>query len=129
MFGVGFTVADRIAHAGEREPDPALRRPAARCTSWRRPERSGSSCLPLPAVLEEAARSCSAARPTRDTVDALVAGGRLVREQDWIYRAATAELEAELAARVDRLITDGPSDRLAGPDRPTPDRGARSPAS
>jgi exodeoxyribonuclease V alpha subunit len=121
VFGVGFTIADRIAHAGEREPDPALRRQAAVMHVLAEAERSGSSCLPLPALLDEAGELLGGETDS-DAVDALVAGGRLVREQDWIYRAPTAELEAELAARVDRLITTAPSDRLAGPDRPTPDR-------
>ena len=42
----------------------------------------------MPASVDEAA------------IDALVADGDLIREGGWVYRAHTAELEAELAAQV-----------------------------
>ena len=37
----------------------------------------------------------------------------MVREEQWVYRRATAELEAELAARVDELLR-GDAQRAAG---------------
>ena len=47
--------------------------------------------------------------------------GHVVREEQWIYRRATAELEAELAARVDELLRGTPSARLGdGRGRPAP---------
>ena len=48
--------------------------------------------------------------------DRLVADGALVREERWIYRRPTAELEAELAAQVQALVTGPVSPRLREPD-------------
>jgi exodeoxyribonuclease V alpha subunit len=52
-----------------------------------------------------------------EPVEALVASGQVVREEDWIYRRATAELEAELASRVAELIAADRSERMAGRGR------------
>jgi exodeoxyribonuclease V alpha subunit len=49
-------------------------------------------------------------------VDELVARGDLVREEQWIYRRPTAELEAELAERVRGLIAGEPGGRLREPE-------------
>ena len=49
-------------------------------------------------------------------MDDLVGRREVVREREWIYRAATAELEAELAERIDRLVRGRSSDRLRAPD-------------
>ncbi|HWE09665.1 MAG TPA: AAA family ATPase, partial [Solirubrobacteraceae bacterium] len=48
----------------------------------------------------------------------LCVAGQVVREEDWIYRRATAELEAELASRVAELIAGEPSERMAPSRRP-----------
>jgi len=48
-------------------------------------------------------------------IDQLVEAGDLVREQQWIYRTETAELEAELAARVDELLAGPAGERLSDP--------------
>jgi exodeoxyribonuclease V alpha subunit len=50
-------------------------------------------------------------------VDELVEAGELVREEHWIYRRETAELEAELAERVAELLAPRPvNDRLRDRD-------------
>ncbi len=125
MFGVGFAIADRIAHASGAAANAGQRRRAAVVHVLSEAERSGSSCLPLPAVLAEAAELLSDELEP-ELLDELVADGQIVREQDWIYRRATAELEAELAGRVDQLLAAAPSDRLR-PSR-EPDRAGPAPA-
>jgi exodeoxyribonuclease V alpha subunit len=49
----------------------------------------------------------------------LIAGGDLVDEDGYVYRAATARLEAELARRIDELVIDSPSERVREPDQDT----------
>ena len=131
VFGVGFLIADRIAHAtGPGGPSRGTQRQrAAILHALSEAERSGSTCLPL-AELFPAARQLLGEDPAGDIVDELERRNDVVREHDWIYRAATAELEAELAERVARLIAADPSARLHAPDvsdldRPTDEqRGA-----
>ncbi|MFZ0089514.1 MAG: helix-hairpin-helix domain-containing protein, partial [Solirubrobacteraceae bacterium] len=119
VFGVGFTIADRIAHASGAAADGVQRARAAIVHVLSEAERSGSSCLPLPALLAQAGELLAAEVDT-ETVDGLVGAGHLVRDQEWIYRAATAELEAELADRVDELIHAAPADRLGAAPRREP---------
>ena len=131
VFGVGFLIADRIAHAaGPGDPSrDRQRHRAAILHALSEAERSGSTCLPL-AELFAAARQLLGDDPAGDIVDELERRHDVVREDEWIYRAATAELEAELAKRVARLIAADPSGRLQAPeandlDRPTDEqRGA-----
>jgi exodeoxyribonuclease V alpha subunit len=87
-------------------------------------ERSGSSCLPLPVLIAEASQLL-AEEIDSSTVEALYESGQVVREEDWIYRRATAELEAELAAQVAELIAGEPSERMA----PRRGAGATGPSS
>jgi exodeoxyribonuclease V alpha subunit len=49
-------------------------------------------------------------------IDELVAGGALERQEEWIYRRQTAELEAELARRVAEMLAGDPSSKLRDPD-------------
>jgi exodeoxyribonuclease V alpha subunit len=111
VFGVGFAIADRIARASGTPPDPAKRERAAVMHVLAEAERGGSTCLPVPVLLDEATEllggSVAEAR-----IDALVSDGDAVREEQWVYRRATAELEAELAARVDELLRGAPNARL-----------------
>jgi exodeoxyribonuclease V alpha subunit len=112
MFGVGFALADRIAQAGGREPIADERERAAVMYALSESERGGSTCLPMPELLA----ACE--RLTRDLVgerivDSLVSDRRAVREDDWVYRTATAELEAELAGQVAALLGASPSRRLS----------------
>jgi exodeoxyribonuclease V alpha subunit len=115
VFGVGFAIADRIARAAGTPPDPAKRERAALMHVLAEAERAGSTCLPAPALLAEAGDLLSA-EVTEDRIEALVAERDAVREQEWVYRRATAELEAELAGRLDDLLRGTPNPRL-GEDR------------
>jgi exodeoxyribonuclease V alpha subunit len=85
-------------------------------------ERSGSTCLPEP-ELSAATRGLIGSEPSAETLAALLASGALVREDSYVYRAATAELEAELAGRVDALISAEAVERFRVPEAP-----ARKPA-
>jgi exodeoxyribonuclease V alpha subunit len=118
VFGVGFQIADRIAR-GTHPPgaeaggwDPIHRVRAAIMHVLSESERSGSSCTPLP-VLLSAARELVGDEVQESVLEGLIEGGQVVREAEWVYRAATAELEAELAARVDGLVRGEPTERLA----------------
>ncbi|MGZ4178329.1 MAG: AAA family ATPase, partial [Solirubrobacteraceae bacterium] len=113
VFGVGFAIADRIARTAATPPEPAKREQAALMHVLAEAERGGSTCLPAPALHAEAAQLLGG-EVAAEQIDALVADGHAVREQEWVYRRATAELEAELAARVDALIAGALSERLAG---------------
>ena len=117
VFGVGFAIADRIARASGTPPDAAQRERAAVMHVLAEAERGGSTCLPAHALLADAAELLGG--ELRDgTVDALVSDRHAVREGEWVYRRATAELEAELAARVDDLLVRGPNERLGSERRP-----------
>ena len=123
VFGVGFAIADRIARASGTPPDPAKRERAAIMHVLAEAERGGSTCLPAAALLAEAAELLGG-EVAEERIDALVADRHAVREEQWVYRRATAELEAELAARVEELIRGAPSERLGeGRRRPAPDGG------
>ncbi|HEX8976283.1 MAG TPA: AAA family ATPase [Solirubrobacteraceae bacterium] len=114
LFGVGFTLADRIARASG-AAEPAQRERAAVIHALAEAERSGSTCLPEEELVG-AVRELIGQAPQPEAVEALIASGRLVREDGFLYRAATAELEAELAARVDELISAEPAERMRAPD-------------
>ncbi|MGH2915069.1 MAG: AAA family ATPase, partial [Solirubrobacteraceae bacterium] len=118
VFGVGFQIADRIARANGVDADGPERRRAAIVHALSEAERAGSTCLPLDELLAQAGRLLGTA-PDPRAIDALLAAGSLVREGEWVYRAATAQLESELAARVDELLASATSERLA--------RGSRDP--
>ncbi len=136
LFGVGFLIADRIAHAQDAGSVPGQRERAAVMHVLVQSERNGSTCMPLEALLSEArelleggvsepgpgAGLCEAgleAGISEALLGGLAEAGSIVREGDWVYRASTAELEAELARRVAELVCAPASDRLstAGPDR------------
>jgi exodeoxyribonuclease V alpha subunit len=74
-------------------------------------ERGGSTCLPLGALLERTAQLLRT-RPEAGLIDELVAREDVALLDDWVYRTATAELEAELADRVRTLLDAGPVKRL-----------------
>ena len=116
VFGVGFAIADRIARASGTPLDPAKRERAGLMHVLAEAERAGSTCLPAPALLAEAGELLSA-EVTEERIEALVAERDAVREQEWVYRRATAELEAELAERVDDLLRGTPNPRLGEDSR------------
>jgi exodeoxyribonuclease V alpha subunit len=118
VFGVGFMTADRIARLLGVADDSPERTRAAVLHVLSEAERDGSTCMPLEPLLG-AARELLGAQTAVDEadIDDLVGEGDLVRNDGWIYRAQTAELEAELAERVRELL-DGPaSERLSDPRR------------
>jgi exodeoxyribonuclease V alpha subunit len=113
VFGVGFVIADRIARGLGWPSDDPERARAGVLHLLAEAERSGSTCLPV-GVLLEAATELLGCDPEDTLIDSLVARGDLVRIGEWVYRRATAELEAELAERVGRLTCAAASDRLHG---------------
>jgi exodeoxyribonuclease V alpha subunit len=110
VFGVGFLTADRIARGVGSAPDSPERARAGAIHLLAEAERSGSTCLPAPKLIASLAELLRSA-VQEQLLDDLVAKGDLVREDAWVYRRETAELEAELAARVAELI----GDRSRGP--------------
>jgi exodeoxyribonuclease V alpha subunit len=106
VFGVGFLIADRIARAVGHAPDGPDRARAGVLHLLSEAERSGSTCMPVDALLAAVQELLSAELP-QEFIDRLVQDGDLVRTERWIYRWQTAELEAELAERVAELV-DGP---------------------
>jgi exodeoxyribonuclease V alpha subunit len=125
VFGVGFLIADRIATASGEEIGSELRERAAIMHVLSEAERNGSACLPLGALLAGAGTLLGGTEVAHDVIEDLQRTGRIVREQDWIYRAATAELEAELAERVDALVRAPPAERLSAPVSAPADDGDR----
>jgi exodeoxyribonuclease V alpha subunit len=118
VFGVGFVTADRIARTLGSTETGSERTRAAVVHTLSEAERGGSTCMPvellLPAVQELLG---DAIELTEADLDELVQSGEIAREARWIYRAQTAELEAELAERVRELIAGVPGDRMNA-DRP-----------
>jgi exodeoxyribonuclease V alpha subunit len=115
VFGVGFLTADRIALQLGAAADSRERTRAAILHALSEAERRGSTCMPLDPLRAAAAELLGAADLGEAEIDQLVQTGDLVREEEWIYRAQIAELEAELAGRIDELTAAGPSDRLRDP--------------
>ncbi len=118
VFGVGFVLADRIARGAASSGDDVQAIPgrarAGLVHLLSEAERNGSTCMRIGQLLQSARELLGSAsadeidagnQVDEHAVDALVLDGDLVREGDWIYRAPTAELEAELAARVLELVT------------------------
>ena len=118
VFGVGFLTADRIARSlGGSNEDPERARAAA-LHVLSEAERGGSTCLPRGELLAELRRLLGGEVPEA-LIDRLVHSGELVCASDWVYRAETAELEAEMADRVLDLVGSPPAERLgAARDQP-----------
>ncbi|MBV8217668.1 MAG: AAA family ATPase [Solirubrobacterales bacterium] len=120
VFGVGFRTADQIARRLGVSLDSPDRRRAAVLHVLSEAERGGSTCMPIDLLVAAAGELLGPAEfdvPVigAGPIDELVEAGDLVREEHWIYRAETAELEAELAARVDELLAGPAGDRLSDP--------------
>jgi exodeoxyribonuclease V alpha subunit len=120
VFGVGFRTADQIARRLGVSVDSPDRRRAAVLHVLAEAERGGSTCMPIDLLVAAAGELLGSAEfdePVigESPIDELVEAGDLVREEQWIYRAETAELEAELAARVDELLAGPAGDRLNDP--------------
>ncbi len=115
VFGVGFLIADRIARAVAGPVDPSERTRAGALHVLSEAERSGSTCLPMSALLTTLEELLDAP-VSSDEIDELVERGDLVRMGEWVYRAQTAALEAELAERVRGLVSGPSGGRLQEPD-------------
>lgn len=111
LFGVGFAIADRIALATGTAAGSGARERAAVLHVLAEAERSGSTCLPAGDAVAQA-QALLGTTPDAAILDELVRSGACVREDDWLYRAATAALEAELAAQVAELVAAAPAERL-----------------
>jgi exodeoxyribonuclease V alpha subunit len=104
VFGVGFHTADTIAG---RVDSPARNR-AGVIHALAEAERDGSTCLPLGELLSQAGRLLGV-RVEDELIPELEAAGDVVIEDGrWVYRPATAELEAELARLVRELAAAEP---------------------
>ncbi len=119
VFGVGFLIADRIARTLGAPTTGSERTRAALLHTLSEAERGGSTCMPLELLLPAANELLGpTSELTEADVDEFVETGDLVREERWIYRTQTAELEAELAQRVQELIAGAPGDRLNAEQQP-----------
>jgi exodeoxyribonuclease V alpha subunit len=122
VFGVGFQIADRIARTTGIPPDSPARARAGVLHLLAEAERGGSTCMPTESLLGSLAEllgETGEPAPGELFIDELVDAGDLERDGSWIYRAATARLEAELATRVQGLLSSDPSERLGEPDDET----------
>ncbi len=119
VFGVGFQIADRIAVGAGTPPDARERARAGVLHLLGEAERSGSTCMPFGTLRSALGELLGVSDPPGESfIDELVEAGDLARSGEWIYRRATAELEAELAERVHELIAGraggGPADPGGG---------------
>jgi exodeoxyribonuclease V alpha subunit len=115
VFGVGFLTADRIARQLGAADDSPQRTRAAILHALSEAERGGSTCMPLDLLIGATEELLAPGKTDEAEIDDLVQAGDLVREEEWIYRAQIAALEAELAGRIDELTAARPSDRLRDP--------------
>jgi exodeoxyribonuclease V alpha subunit len=119
VFGVGFGVADRIAAGAGIPRDSRERARAGILHVLAEAERSGSTCLPLPDLLATCGELLGTRPPTEEFVEELVTRGDLERADEWIYRAETARLEAELAELIGAMLGSAASKKLSqGPKEP-----------
>jgi exodeoxyribonuclease V alpha subunit len=115
VFGVGFRIADQIAQRLGVSLDSPDRTRAAVLHVLSEAERGGSTCLPADALLASVNELLGSDAAGEPTLDKLVDAGDLIRDEQWIYRTETAELEAELAERIEELITSASGGRLSDP--------------
>jgi len=124
VFGVGFGVADRIAATAGIPRESPERTRAGILHVLAEAERSGSTCLPLGALLAACGELLGTEPPREEFLDELVERGDLERAGEWIYRAETARLEAELAELIRGLLDSSPSRKLREPPKEEPARAA-----
>jgi exodeoxyribonuclease V alpha subunit len=115
VFGVGFLIADRIAQNADRPIDPRERIRAGALHTLAEAERSGSTCLPSDALQAALNELLHDAVP-ESVIDEMASAGQLTREDRWIYRPQTAQLEQELADRIATMVRGAPSGRIREPD-------------
>ncbi len=115
VFGVGFLIADRIAQLSGARLDGPERTRAGALHVLSEAERGGSTCLPG-ARLRDALAELLGQELEWEELEALVEAGELVCEDGFVYRPATAVLEAELARRVCELAESESGGRLREPE-------------
>jgi exodeoxyribonuclease V alpha subunit len=117
VFGVGFLIADRIARTLGAPATGPERARAAILHTLSEAERGGSTCMPLEHLIPAAHEllGSDSSEPSEADIDELVQAGDLICEGKWVYRRQTAELEAELAQRVEELIEAPAADGLSEP--------------
>ena len=104
VFGVGFRIADTIARAGGLPPTSPARARAGLVHVLAEAEQNGSTCLPVAVLTTRASELLGAAPPDGLILEA----DDFVVEDGYVYRRATAELEATLAARIASLAASAP---------------------
>ncbi len=119
VFGVGFAIADRIAHATGAAADLEQRARAGALHLLAEAERGGNTCQPAPALMRELAELLDGPVPS-GLMETLSHSGDVVLAGEWAYRRATAELEAELAERVQALVNASPAPWTTAEDRSGP---------
>jgi exodeoxyribonuclease V alpha subunit len=122
LFGVGFLIADRIALGSGVTIADHDRARAAVLHVLSETERNGSTCMPLESLLATTGELLGSGI-SEALVDRLVGAGDLVRDEQWVYRAQTAALEAELAERVRDLVQGPLGPRLREPEADAPAAG------
>jgi len=130
VFGVGFATADAIARGMGLERDAPARARAAVLHLLSEAERDGSTCLPRGALLVAAGELLGVGSADEELLCTMADADDLELDEDhdpdersgepavWVYRAETAALERELAARVHALLASEPSAKLHAPDAP-----------
>jgi exodeoxyribonuclease V alpha subunit len=130
VFGVGFATADAIAKGVGVLRDSPARARAALLHVLAEAERDGSTCMPESTLRAAAGELLGTGSPEAEMLRAMADAGDLELDEDagdagppavWVYRAATAALERELAERVHALLADAPSEKLHAPDLPPAD--------
>ncbi len=109
VFGVGFLIADRIARSVGIAVDGQDRARAGALHLLAEAERAGSTCMRADALGAQLSELLGSPAP-----DALLEHEAFVRDGPWVYRAATAALEAELAQRISELCSSEPTERFNG---------------
>lgn len=131
VFGVGFATADAIARGVGVPPDSPARARAALLHVLAEAEREGSTCLPEGVLRATAGELLQRESPDGELLREMEEAGDLELDEDrdetggadavWVYRAATAALERELAERIHALLTSATSEKLHPPDAPPTD--------
>ena len=123
VFSVGFLIADRIARLLGIAPDSPQRTRAAVLHVLSEAERDGSTCLPIAHLLTAVNELLTEPNVAEAEIEELVDAGDLVRDEGWIYRTPTAELEVELAERIRDLLAGPAGGRLGDANGATTTRG------
>ncbi|HET6448123.1 MAG TPA: AAA family ATPase [Conexibacter sp.] len=138
VFGVGFATADAIARGMGVDLEAPARARAAVLHLLAEAERDGSTCQPRGALLATANGLLGVGSADEQLLAAMADAGDLELDEDrdagddsgepavWVYRAETAMLERELAARVHALLASEPSAKLHPPDAPPDGIGLRA---